>query len=339
MESRFSRRQILKLMGLSLCSPAFSKLAVAADTPWVLGFGSCMDTRKNQSFWETLNARSFSHFAFLGDNLYPERDTLIELETAYQKLGLSEGLKKLRERVSVSAIWDDHDFGADNADASLPFRRESLALFRIFWTQDYASDDDGIYSSQMFEHQGRKIHLILLDARFNRTAYESPKKLDSNLTSSKPFEPSLLGARQWEWLEAELNRPADLKIIGSSIQVLSAEHRFEKWMNYPDEYERLVGILGRISAPTLILSGDRHLHEISKKQLVSGRALYDFTSSGFNKAEGLSRFERNKLRVQRNLDDGFGEVQIRWVDNVAYVSMSMIDKTGEVRFTHSDFVV
>jgi alkaline phosphatase D len=339
MESRFSRRQILKLMGLTLCSPAISKLAMAANEPWVLGFGSCMDSRRNQGFWDTLNRRSFNHFAFLGDNLYPERDTLPELQIAYQKLALSEGLKRMRERVSVSAIWDDHDFGADNADSRLPFRQESLSLFRDFWQQEFATPDDGVYSSRTFQHQGRTIHLILLDARFNRTAYESPKKDLPDFGEKKTFEPSLLGARQWEWLEAELNRPADLKIIGSSIQVLSGEHRFEKWMNYPAEYERLMGLLGRISAPTLILSGDRHLHEVSKTQLVSGRTLYDFTSSGFNKAEGLSRFERNRLRVQRNLDDGFGEVQIRWVNNIAYVSMSMVDKNGEVQFTHSDYLV
>jgi alkaline phosphatase D len=339
MESRFTRRQILKLMGLTVCSPAFSKLAHASTEPWVLGFGSCMDTRKNQGFWNALNARNQNHFAFLGDNLYPERDALPELRIAYEKLALSEGLKKLRERVSVSAIWDDHDFGADNADARLPFRQESLALFKNFWTQDYATADDGVYSSRTFMHQGRTIHLILLDARYNRTAYESSEQRKSSRAALKSLEPSLLGARQWEWLEAELNRTADLKIIGSSIQVLSSEHRFEKWMNYPTEYERLIGLLGRISTPTLILSGDRHLHEISKTQLVSGRTLYDFTSSGFNKAEGLSLFERNKLRVQRNLDDGFGEIQIRWIDDIAYVSMLMVGKDGEVRFTHSDYII
>lgn len=341
MNSRIPRRRLLKSLGLALCSPLLSQFAFASESEWVLGFGSCMDLRKNQNFWESLNSRSFSHFAFLGDNLYPERDTLGELEKAYQKLSLSEGLAAFKNKVDISAIWDDHDFGADNADSTLPFRRESFSLFRNFWKQDYASEDDGVYSSTMFEHQGRKIHLIMTDTRYHRTAFGA--------TSGEPFEPGdtkefagealLLGNRQWEWLETQLDVPADLKIIGSSIQVLSSDHRFEKWMNYPAEHQRLVKALGRISSPSLILSGDRHLHEISRTQLVSGRTIYDFTSSGFNKAEGLSRFEKNRLRVQRSLEDGFGELRLKWIDGIPLVSMSMIDKNGVVRFTHSDYLV
>ncbi len=341
MDSRIPRRRLLKSLGLALCSPLLSKLAFASENEWVLGFGSCMDLRKNQSFWETLNSRRFSHFAFLGDNLYPERDSLSELEKAYQKLSLSEGLTALKSRVNISAIWDDHDFGADNADSTLPFRRESLSLFRSFWMQDYASEEDGVYSSRMIEHQGRKIHLIMLDARYNRTAYgaASLEPMQPDDVEEVVGEPVLLGNRQWEWLETQLDVPADLKIIGSSIQVLSSDHRFEKWMNYPSEHQRLMKALGRISAPSLILSGDRHLHEISRTQLVSGRAIYDFTSSGFNRAEGLSRFEKNRLRVQRSLEDGFGEIRLKWVDGVPFVTMSMVDRNGEVRFTHSDYLV
>jgi alkaline phosphatase D len=341
MVQRFPRRQFLKTLGLTAISPMLSKLAFAAEDDWVLGFGSCMDQRKSQSYWSVLNARPFSHFAFLGDNLYPERDTLPELTNAYSRLAVNEGLAALRSRVSVSATWDDHDFGADNADSTLPFKSESMALFRSFWQQNYASEDDGVYSSRFFEHQGRKIHLILLDARFNRTAYQPAGMEPDELPYENGIEaePVLLGAKQWEWLDAQLDIPADLKIICSSIQVLSFDHRFEKWMNYPAEHERLMKALARISAPTLLLSGDRHLHEISRSQLVSGRTIYDFTSSGFNKAEGLSRFERNRLRVQRNLDDGFGEVRIKWIDGVPSVTMSMIDKLGAIRFSHTDVLV
>lgn len=341
MNSRIPRRRLLKSLGLAMCSPLLSKLASASQSEWVLGFGSCMDLRKNQNFWESLNSRGFSHFAFLGDNLYPERDTLSELEKAYQKLSLSEDLAAFKNKVDVSAIWDDHDFGADNADSTLPFRRESLSLFRKFWTQDYASEDDGVYSSTMFEHQGRKIHLIMTDTRYNRTAYvpTNVKPIEPRDTKEFAGEALLLGNRQWEWLETQLDVPADLKIIGSSIQVLSSDHRFEKWMNYPAEHQRLVKALGRISSPSLILSGDRHLHEISRTQLVSGRTIYDFTSSGFNKAEGLSRFEKNRLRVQRSLEDGFGEIRLKWIDGIPLVTMSMVDKNGVVRFTHSDYLV
>lgn len=338
MSLKLSRRNALKTLGLAFCTPMFPKLALAADQDWVLGFGSCMSQRRSQSFWDAILARPFNHWVFLGDNLYPDRDNLPSLKEAYAELARLEPLRRLMAKVPVSAVWDDHDFGADNSDSRLPYREESQQLFRGFWQQEYATQSDGIYSSRMFEHQGRKIHLILPDLRFHRTPYDPIRSLGHG-TPVHELEPRLLGTAQWEWLESELEKPADLKIIGSSIQVLSFEHNFEKWRNYPAEFGRLMASVGRLSAPTIFLSGDRHLHEISRVQLVSGRTLYDFTSSGLNKADGLSRFERNSLRVERSLDDGFGEVRVRWIEGVPRVSMSMIDCRGVERFTLADNLV
>jgi alkaline phosphatase D len=335
-----SRRGAVKALGLALCSPILSRVALASEKEWVLGFGSCMNARKNQSFWQAILGRRFNHWVFLGDNLYPEADNLESLTRAYAELANIQPLKELMARTPLSATWDDHDFGADNADGSLPYKDESMSLFKNFWKQEYASQTDGVYSSQMLEHQGRKIHLILLDLRFNRTPHSESRPAGSESDEVQlTAEPQLLGENQWNWLENEFAKAADIRIIGSSIQVLSHEHRFEKWKNYPAEYERLMGLVGRNSAPTVFLSGDRHLHEVSKVQLVSGRTLYDFTSSGLNKAEGLSRFERNKLRVQRNLDDGFGELRLKWVDGVPQLTMSMIDRDGQQRFSQFDSLV
>lgn len=336
MSLKLSRRNALKALGLAFCSSVLPKFAWAEEPEWVLGFGSCMSQRRSQGYWQAILARRYDHWAFLGDNLYPDRDDLPSLIEAYQQLAKSEGLAKLRAQTPISATWDDHDFGADNADSSLPFKTESLNLFRNFWTQEYASADDGVYSAREFFHQGKKIHLILLDLRFNRTPHAEIKGAG---TWENAATPQLLGDRQWAWFESELAKPADLKVIGSSIQVLSADHNFEKWKNYPEEYDRLISLVSRLSAPTVFLSGDRHFHEISKVQLVSGRTLYDFTSSGLNKADGLSRFERNRLRTTRSLADGFGELRIRWEGNSPRITMQMIDDDGNVRFSQSDVLV
>jgi alkaline phosphatase D len=340
MKIKFSRRGAIKTMSLALGSSLLARVAQASPTDWVLGFGSCMNARKNQSFWQAILGRRFDHWVFLGDNLYPEVDNLEYLTRAYSELENVQPLKELVARVPVSATWDDHDFGADNADGSLPYKYESMKLFRTFWKQDYASECDGVYSAQIVEHQGRKIHLILLDLRFNRTPHGEFAPVNSESDEMKSAAaPQLLGETQWQWLESEFEKQADIRIVCSSIQVLSHEHRFEKWKNYPAEYERLMGLVGRNSAPTVFLSGDRHLHEVSRVQLVSGRTLYDFTSSGLNKAAGLSRFERNRLRVQRSLDDGFGELRLTWIEGVPKLTMSMIDKDGQQRFSQFDFLV
>lgn len=334
--SQLNRRNLLKVLGLAAISPLFSQAARASETDWVLGFGSCMDQRKSRKFWSPLLRRSYDHFVFLGDNLYPDRDSLPHLRDAYARLERSQGLRALKQRVGISAIWDDHDFGADNADSSLPYRMESQTLFRRFWEQEYATKNDGVYSSRVFEHGGKTIQLLLLDTRFHRTPY---RLIDGDELENPTERPQLLGVAQWRWLEQQMRVPADVRIIGSSIQVLSAEHRFEKWANYPVEYDRLIQMIEESPCPCLILSGDRHLHEVSRLELGRGRSLYDFTSSGLNKAEGLSRFENNRLRVQRNLDDGFGEVRLRFLGSELHVTLTMIDQSGRVRFVHQDILI
>ena len=53
------------------------------------------------------------------------------------------------------------------------------------------------------------------------------------------------------------------------IQVLSPNHRFEKWLNYPNEYKRLIRFTTNpytVKNP-IVLSGDRHMSELSQKDI------------------------------------------------------------------------
>ena len=69
-----------------------------------------------------------------------------------------------------------------------------------------------------------------------------------------------MGKQQWEWFEQEIKRPADLTLVVSSIQMISDQHRFEKWGNYPHERKRLLKLIDDAKLPGVVLiSGDRHL--------------------------------------------------------------------------------
>ena len=79
----------------------------------------------------------------------------------------------------------------------------------------------------------------------------------------------MLGETQWLWLEKELRESdAALHIIGSSIQFVAEDHGYEKWANFPAARERFIQLLGRIKPTnTFIISGDRHIAEISKLKI------------------------------------------------------------------------
>jgi alkaline phosphatase D len=134
---------------------------------------------------------------------------------------------------------------------------------------------------------------------------------------------TVLGAAQWEWLQNELDHSdAEFNLIVSSIQFLSGEHGFETWGNFPKEVEKLEKMIVDSNAKgVMILSGDRHISEFSKKQLPGmSYPLVDFTSSGLTHSYFSYSGEPNKYRV--------GEV----VSSKSYGTISLNLKNKEVDF-------
>jgi len=129
-------------------------------------------------------------------------------------------------------------------------------------------------------------------------------------------EGDILGETQWEWFEKEMQESqADLILIGSSIQVIPDEHIYEKWANFPSARERLFELLKKYPEKrTVLLSGDRHIAEISKLELEGlDYPLYDFTSSGLTHTWLREDIEPNRNRVSNfviNLN--FGLIIIDW---------------------------
>ena len=107
-----------------------------------------------------------------------------------------------------------------------------------------------------------------------------------------------VGDRQWGWLERQLRQPAELRLVVSSIQVIPEEHGFERWANLPRERERLFELIRSNGANGMVLlSGDRHLAEISRLPFeVVGYSLYEVTSSSMN-AERHGPKEPNRYRT------------------------------------------
>ena len=159
----------------------------------------------------------------------------------------------------------------------------------------------------------------MLDTRYFRS---SPLKKKTPVTRGEgPYEPNpdptttMLGEDQWRWLEEQLRRPAEVRLIASSIQVVAEDHGWEKWMNLPHERERLYRLIRETGAEGVVfLSGDRHLAELSMMDGGAGYPFYDLTSSGLNQAAKSWRpQEVNRHRVATmNWGDNFGLITIDW---------------------------
>ena len=148
-----------------------------------IAFGSCAKQDKPQPIWGAVIETKPQHFVFLGDNIYADTQDMDVMRAKYALLGKQPGYVKLRAMCQVHATWDDHDYGANDAGAEYTKKKESQQVFLDFF--DVPKDDprrsrEGVYSSTVFGPPGRRVQLILLDARY----FRSPLK-----TGFKPGEP------------------------------------------------------------------------------------------------------------------------------------------------------
>jgi alkaline phosphatase D len=132
---------------------------------------------------------------------------------------------------------------------------------------------------------------------------------------------TVLGEAQWAWLERELaESDADFNVLVSSIQLLSGQHGFETWGNFPHEADRLIRTIGTSGAKgVFVLSGDRHISEFSRREPGSfPYALVDFTSSGLTHAYRSFKGEPNPYRVGEVVSvESFGVVLLDFQKNEA----------------------
>lgn len=319
-----------------------------------IGFGSCARQDQPQPIWDAIVAASPQMFILLGDNIYADTDDMNVMRAKYQLLADQPGFRRLKQTCPLLlATWDDHDFGANDSGAEYPKKAESQQVFLDFFgapANDPRRTRPGVYSAQTFGPPGRRVQVILLDARYFRSplkrGYRSGEP-DEGLEG--PYGPNLdkdatmLGPAQWQWLEEQLRQPADLRLIGSSVQVISHEHGYEAWANFPAERERLLHLVRDTHAGGVIfLSGDRHEADISRlpaaDPLGVGYPLFDITSSSLNQKSGALTKAKVEFRNEINsyrvgsiyLEENFGLVNIDWTQPDPVIRLQICDVQGNV---------
>ncbi len=191
------------------------------------------------------------------------------------------------------AIWDDHEYGPNDADRTYVHKDKTLRAFQLFWgNPSYglpgACGPNGITSY----FQWGDVDFFLLDNRWFRPPNDC-----------KTCEKTILGKEQLEWLiEALAASKATFKLVAVGGQVLNTVERWETWANLaPEERNYLLGRLAAEGVRNVIfLTGDRHHTELSKFVNEQGWTVYDLTSSPLTSSSG-PRDEVNKLRVPGTL--------------------------------------
>lgn len=316
----------------------------AALLPQRICFGSCAHQDRPQPIWDVILDQKPELFLFLGDNIYGDTDDMEVLRQKYALLTAQPGFQKLRATVPLMAVWDDHDYGKNDAGAEYPKKKESQQIFLDVFegeTHSPRREREGVYDAKIFSDGTHRLQVILLDTRYFRSPFayapQEPNKKGKRLLPNTDPQATILGATQWAWLESQLREPVDFRLIGSSIQVIPEDQRFEKWNNFPLERSRLFTLIRKTRANgVLFLSGDRHMAEISKYPANAGDGvgypLFDFTSSGLTHAGGGMRDEVNRHRVNSTnfQERNFGSIEIDWKATEPTILLRIHDLTGKI---------
>ena len=275
-----------------------------AEIVYKLGIGSCVDQDYPTPAWASLEKESINSFFFLGDNIYGDVPSgrLDNVILSYEKL--NDQMPSWLKNTEKLVIWDDHDYGLNDAGANYIYKAESQQIYNDAWNidqNDPRRSREGIYFSELKNIAGKKILIVGLDTRYFRS--NLIKIGNSYKPHTKP-NTTILGPIQWEWLEKELSREHDILILASSIQVLATEHRFEKWANIPHERDRLLALLNKLSSKVLIISGDRHRSGFYKLDNI-----YEFTSSSLNKGIFPSYESDSLLLGKTYTQNNYGIIQ------------------------------
>ena len=332
----------------------FPAWALADEEPLArIAFGSCAKQDKPQPIWDAVVETKPQRFVFLGDNIYADTVDMDVMRAKYALLDQQPGYQKLKKTCPILATWDDHDYGANDAGAEYPKKREAQQIFLDFFgvpKDDPRRKQEGVYNAHVFGPQGKRVQIILLDGRY----FRSPLR-----KGFKPGEPgegrrglyvpntdrdaTMLGETQWRWFAEQLKVPAEVRIIGAGIQVLADEHGSETWGNFPLERQRLFRLIREAKVDgVVIISGDRHLAEISRLPADHadgiGYPLYDVTSSSLNTPSG--NFTKSKVRFANEInsyrvgltyfDVNFGNVLIDWDREDPVIRLQVREEKGDV---------
>ncbi len=295
------------------------------DALETIAFGSCNRQDSDQPLWDPIISHNPELFIWLGDNIYGDTDSMPLLNAKYEMQDNHPDYQKLKANTPIIGIWDDHDYGKNDAGKEYPYREESRDLMYDFLeiaADSPLRDKAGAYGSYEYGPEGKKVKVILLDARYFR---------DSLAMEDRVYLPNevgtVLGDEQWKWFESEMkNNTAQLTLIGSGIQILSKEHQFEKWANFPYEREKLLNLLKQYQVEgAILMSGDRHIAEISKMDIEGiSHPVYDITSSGLTHTWKSYQEEVNQYRVGDLIAKlNFGIINLDWQEEHLGVSLEV----------------
>ncbi|MCA9177301.1 MAG: alkaline phosphatase D family protein [Planctomycetales bacterium] len=227
---------------------------------------------EKERIWDTVAAAHPQAFLFLGDNIYiDEPQWRSKQRVMYYRRQMRPEFRRLTASTACYAIWDDHDFGAnDTAGGPDPFRPEwKLPVWQVF-RENWNNPSYGGGEKQpgcWFDFHIGDVHFIMTDGRYYRSFKDG----------------TMLGPVQKQWLMKTLRESkAKFKVIASGTlwTELADKGGKDSWWGVPEEREEIFSLIDRERiGGVFLISADRHRTDIYRIRRPNGYDLYEFETS------------------------------------------------------------
>ncbi len=260
-----------------------------------------------------------------GDNIYlrePDWGSETGIYERYIHLRQQENLRKLYSACPNLAIWDDHDFGPNDANGSFYNKEITLKAFDDFWANPGCGINGIKGITYAFDYMDA--HFLMLDNRYNRT----PNFCDSCQ------EETILGKTQLDWLKMSLfSLPkSEFKIVCIGGQFLNPVKDFENYSRYEWERNDILQFIYKYDIKNVVfISGDRHFSELSLLKKSGKPTIYDFTVSPLTSKVFGNLTEKNANRMEGTLlsnERNFGMIQFIGKEKERTIRFILYDKAG-----------
>jgi len=312
----------------------------SSTADFTLSFGSCNNQTLPNNLWRQIVKNKPNVWVWGGDVIYCDTQDMAFMKKNYDKQKNDTSYQTFLKKVPVIGTWDDHDFGINDGGSGNLKKDSVQQLFLDFLNvskNDVRRHRKGVYFSKSYNIGKHSIKVIVLDTRYFRTKLTKDPTGVKRYIPNKYGEGTMLGKTQWQWLKHKLDSSkADFNIIESSIQVLSYQHGFETWGNMPSEVDKLKKIIANSNAKgVIILSGDRHIAEISQIKLPNmAYPLIDITSSGLTHSYTSYSGEPNKYRISKVIPKkNFGLLKFNFKNNT--VTFEIRGLNNKLYLTHT----
>lgn len=260
---------------------------------------------------------------WLGDNTYLREADYFSRTGYLKRYTHSRSIPELQSLMAKSnnyAIWDDHDFGPNDASGSWINRDLALEVFKLFWPNPTFGYRDMPSTFSAFNY--RDCDFIMMDNRFYRSEV------------NKQGEGQIFGKTQTDRMIDLLKQSkAPFKFVLSGGQLLNTAKVYENHSNYEAERAYIIKRIEDENIKNVVfLTGDRHHSEFSQLELSNGNTIYDFTISPLTSSANTNQIEKNDLRVEGSLIQvrNFAIANISGPRKARVLDFSFYTKKGEL---------